>query len=134
MCKAMERIEARGDALGTSVGSKKDRKHSVAALTTFGESLACDQDIATPNIKHQTSNSQTFFTGVFSALGKLGKVIKVAGKIVDTSSDIGTDTGLASLLGALFEEQKVLFTVDLGIKTDFLQTARQHHLRSYVWE
>ena len=51
------------DALGTTVGSKSNGKYSAAVLSAFGESLACDQDIATSNIKHQTSNSQTFFTG-----------------------------------------------------------------------
>ena len=46
------------DALGTTVGAKKDGKYSAAALTAFGESFA-----DTSNIKHQTSNSETFFTG-----------------------------------------------------------------------
>lgn len=73
-------------------------------------------------------------SGAFSVLGKLGKVVRVGGKIVDTASDIGTDTGLATLLGELFDEHKVLFTYELGIKTEYLQTAKEHHLRSYVKE
>ena len=73
-------------------------------------------------------------SGAFSALARLGKVVKVAGTVVDVTSDIGTDTGLCSLLGQLFDEHKVLFTIELGTKTEILQTAKQHHLRSYVRE
>ena len=51
------------DALGTAVGAKKDGKYSAAALTAFGEPLETLQGEVTSNIKHQTSNSQTFFTG-----------------------------------------------------------------------
>ena len=50
------------DALGTTVGSKSNGKYSAAALTAFGESLETLQCEATSNFKHQTSNSQTFFT------------------------------------------------------------------------
>ena len=51
------------DALGTTVGSKSNGKYSAAALTAFGESLETLQGEVTSNIKHQTSNSQNFFTG-----------------------------------------------------------------------
>ena len=51
------------DALGTTIGAKKDGKYSAAVLTAFGESLETLQCEATSNFKHQTSNSQTFFTG-----------------------------------------------------------------------
>ena len=51
------------DALGTTVGAKKDGKYSAAALTAFGEPFADMSGEATSNIKHQTSNSQTFLTG-----------------------------------------------------------------------
>ena len=60
------------DALGTTVGSWEGRassrpesglKYSAAALTAFGESLETLQGEVTSNIKHQTSNSQNFFTG-----------------------------------------------------------------------
>ena len=51
------------DALGTTVGAKKDAKYSAAALTAFGESLETLQCEAASNFKHQTLNSQTFFTG-----------------------------------------------------------------------
>ncbi len=51
------------DALGTTVGAKSNGKYSAAALTAFGESLETLQCEATSNIKHQTSNSLTFFTG-----------------------------------------------------------------------
>ena len=50
------------DALGTTIGSKKDGKYSAAALTAFGESLETLQGEVTSNFKHQTSNSN-FFTG-----------------------------------------------------------------------
>ena len=50
------------DMLGTTVGSRKDGKYSAAALTAFGESLETLQCEATSNFKHQTSNSQSFFT------------------------------------------------------------------------
>ncbi len=52
-----------GLALGTTVGAKKDGKYSAAVLTAFGETLETPQCEATSNFKHQTSNSQTFFTG-----------------------------------------------------------------------
>jgi len=51
------------DALGTTVGSKSSGKYSAAALTAFGEPLETLQGEVTSNIKHQTSNSQNFFTG-----------------------------------------------------------------------
>ncbi len=51
------------DALGTTVGSKSNGKYSAAALTAFGESLETLQGEVTSNFKHQTSNSQNFFTG-----------------------------------------------------------------------
>ena len=50
------------DMLGTTVGSKQGGKYFAAALTAFGESLETLQCEATSNFKHQTSNSQTFFT------------------------------------------------------------------------
>ncbi len=51
------------DVLGTTVGSKSNGKYTAAALTTFGESLETLQGEVTSNFKHQTSNSQNFFTG-----------------------------------------------------------------------
>ena len=51
------------DMLGTTVGSKSNGKYSAAVLTAFGESFETLQCEATSNIKHQTSNSQNFFTG-----------------------------------------------------------------------
>ena len=82
----------------------------------------------------KASDMLSLVSGAFSVLGKLGKVVRVGGEIIDTASDIGTDTGLATLLGELFDEHKVLFTYELGIKTEYLQTAKEHHLRSYVKE
>ena len=40
------------DALGTTVGAKRDGKYSAAALTAFGESLETLQGEVTSNIKH----------------------------------------------------------------------------------
>ena len=51
------------DALGTTVGAKSNGKYSAAALTAFGEPLETLQGEVTSSIKHQTSNSQNFFTG-----------------------------------------------------------------------
>lgn len=91
-------------------------------------------EVLTDSTVKTVTEMLSIVSGAFSAIGKLGEVVRVGGKVVDTASDVGTDSGLAALLGELFDEHKVLFTIELGIKTENLQTARQHHLRSYVKE
>ena len=61
--KVVDVVSNTNDALGTTIGAKKDGKYSAAVLSAFGESLETQHCEATSNFKHQTSNSQTFFTG-----------------------------------------------------------------------
>lgn len=63
LSKVVDVVSNSNDALGTTVGAKKDGKYSAAVLTAFGETLETPQCEATSNFKLQTSNSQTFFTG-----------------------------------------------------------------------
>jgi len=63
LSKVVDVVSYSNDMLGTTVGAKKDGKYSAAVLTAFGETLETPQCEATSNFKHQTSNSQTFFTG-----------------------------------------------------------------------
>ncbi len=63
LSKVVDVVSNSTDALGTTIGVKKDGKYSAAVLSAFGESLETQRCEATSNFKHQTSNSQTFFTG-----------------------------------------------------------------------
>ena len=63
LSKVVDVVSNSNDALGTTIGSKSNGKYSAAVLTAFGETLETLQCEATSNFKHQTSNSQTFFTG-----------------------------------------------------------------------
>ena len=63
LSKVVDVVSNSNDALGTTVGSKSNGKYSAAVLSAFGESLETLQCEATSNFKHQTSNSQIFFTG-----------------------------------------------------------------------
>ena len=63
LSKVVDVVSNSTDALGTTVGAKKDGQYSAAVLSAFSETLETLQCEATSNFKHQTSNSQTFFTG-----------------------------------------------------------------------
>ena len=63
LSKVVDVVSITNDAIGTTVGAKSNDKYSAAALTAFGESLETLQGEVTSNIKHQTSNALTFFTG-----------------------------------------------------------------------
>ena len=96
--------------------------------TTFTCECVC-----TPALRSATDMLANVGT-LLSSYGRVFKVIKIGGRVIDATSDIGTDAGLVSLLGKKFEDHEVLFTFDLGTKVDYYRSAYYHHLRSYCKE
>lgn len=113
---------------GNCMAREWDTWNEQCVTTTY--ICECSVDSTVKNV----SDMLSIISGVFGAISKVCKTVKIGDKIVETASDISTDTGIASSLGSLFDEHKVLFTIDLGSKIEYSRTPFCHHLRLYEKE